>query len=330
MANIPYIIVQLIHIQGGLKGEIQEFPDNEISIGRHPSCTVTFPADEPGVSREHARIEREGNQYKLIDLSKFGTSVNGKPVKEAFLRNGDVVEFGPGGPKVSFNMEISAAPAQSSIAPVQAQPIAPVRMQPSAPIQVQPVVQPVVMYDPAPPVAEPPRYIPPPVREEISSFAQHNVAAPAIPVSPPVQKTNAPLIIQYGPMIKTYRELPVMVGADNRADFVLREPGISDQHAQIFFHQNLYWIKDLTGQSLISVNNRPIGSQVQLNENDAIEFCPRGPKVRYLGEGRIAEIESLNEQPVQGVNNSSGFAVDTAGTNDERNVLSRLLKGFRK
>ena len=59
MKAIPEITVQLIHIHGGLKGEIQEFRDSPISVGRLPELTLVFPPDEPGVSREHARIERE-------------------------------------------------------------------------------------------------------------------------------------------------------------------------------------------------------------------------------------------------------------------------------
>jgi pSer/pThr/pTyr-binding forkhead associated (FHA) protein len=98
MKNPPHIIVQLIHIQGGMKGQIQEYSDSEISIGRLPSYTLHFPPDEPGVSREHAKILRDGNQFKLITLKdKFGTFVNGRQVKEAVLRNGDVIEFGTGG-----------------------------------------------------------------------------------------------------------------------------------------------------------------------------------------------------------------------------------------
>ena len=34
MVNIPEIVVQLVHIQGPLKGEIQEFSCNDIAIGR--------------------------------------------------------------------------------------------------------------------------------------------------------------------------------------------------------------------------------------------------------------------------------------------------------
>jgi len=102
MKRPPIIVIQLVHIVGPLKGEIQEFIEPAISIGRHPSCQVRFPADLATVSRKHAEITREGNQFKVIDHSANGTFVNGKQVKESLLKDGDVLEFSKGGPKVSF------------------------------------------------------------------------------------------------------------------------------------------------------------------------------------------------------------------------------------
>lgn len=102
MKNRPPIMVQLIHIEGPLKGEIQEFYDSEIYIGRHPSCLVCFPKDQALISRKHARIIREGNRFKLIDQSTNGTFVNGKKVNEIYLRDGDVLAISERGPKMSF------------------------------------------------------------------------------------------------------------------------------------------------------------------------------------------------------------------------------------
>ncbi|RLC04506.1 MAG: hypothetical protein DRH34_03960, partial [Deltaproteobacteria bacterium] len=96
------IIVQLVHIHGPLKGEIQEFGSNEIIIGRHASCDLQFPQDLIVISRKHANIIREGNRFKIIDHSTNGTFVNGERITEAYLKNGDVIFFTEGGPKVSF------------------------------------------------------------------------------------------------------------------------------------------------------------------------------------------------------------------------------------
>ena len=91
MKRTPVIIVQLVHMQGPLKGEIQELAESQISIGRQPSCHVCFPAKLTIISREHASIVREGNRFKLVDHSANGTFVNGKPVKEVYLK--DVLEI---------------------------------------------------------------------------------------------------------------------------------------------------------------------------------------------------------------------------------------------
>jgi VWFA-related protein len=50
--------------------------------------------DSPLVSRRHARIERDGEEYRVIDQgSAHGTFVNERRVEEALLRVGDVVRF---------------------------------------------------------------------------------------------------------------------------------------------------------------------------------------------------------------------------------------------
>jgi pSer/pThr/pTyr-binding forkhead associated (FHA) protein len=109
MANIPVIVIQIVHIDGPLKGQIQEFSDTEISIGRYPDCHVQFPKDLRIVSRLHARIIREGNRFSLINESKNLTYVNGKAIQvqeKAYLKSGDWLLFAQGGPKVSFLTKI--------------------------------------------------------------------------------------------------------------------------------------------------------------------------------------------------------------------------------
>lgn len=102
MNTEPVVIVQLIHIEGPLKGRTQEFGGPSITIGRKPMCDMQFPEDLAAVSGDHAEIVREGNRFKLIDKSTNGTFVNGKQVGEVFLKDGDVIMFSPDGPTVSF------------------------------------------------------------------------------------------------------------------------------------------------------------------------------------------------------------------------------------
>lgn len=59
------------------------------------------------ISRRHAVIERENNEYMLRDLdSRNGTFVNGQRLSSAQthrLASGDVIEFGSGGVKLTFH-----------------------------------------------------------------------------------------------------------------------------------------------------------------------------------------------------------------------------------
>ncbi|MHB8576165.1 MAG: FhaA domain-containing protein [Dehalococcoidia bacterium] len=63
-------------------------------IGRRSSTDI--PLQDIGVSREHARLERDGVGYAIVDLnSTNGTFVNDQPISgRRVLRDGDVVSVG--------------------------------------------------------------------------------------------------------------------------------------------------------------------------------------------------------------------------------------------
>ncbi|MCW5214022.1 FHA domain-containing protein [Desulfobulbus sp. US5] len=118
--NIPAIKIQLIHIDGPLKGKIHEFSEDVVLLGRHPECHIVFPETCAAISRKHAEIRREGNRFKLIDKSTNGTLVNGKQQKEVFLKNGDVLILAEkNGPKVSFLTTTGPADDKKSNVPRQ-------------------------------------------------------------------------------------------------------------------------------------------------------------------------------------------------------------------
>jgi pSer/pThr/pTyr-binding forkhead associated (FHA) protein len=61
-------------------------------VGREQDADIRV--DEPLVSRAHARIERRGNGYVVLDLGSTNlTRVNGTVVSECVLRDGDEVQF---------------------------------------------------------------------------------------------------------------------------------------------------------------------------------------------------------------------------------------------
>ncbi len=65
-------------------------------LGRSRQCDVVI--NDPNVSRRHAEVRREGDDYVLVDLdSTNGLTVNGREVKRAALADGDQVQLGTTG-----------------------------------------------------------------------------------------------------------------------------------------------------------------------------------------------------------------------------------------
>ena len=256
----PIIIVQLVHIYGPLKGEIQEFSESTILIGRHPSCHVLFPKDVATVSRKHAQIVREGNRFKLIDQSTNGTFVNGKKVKEAYLRDGDVLIFAESGPKVSFLTRMVERQNEIKDTPLPG-------------LSQEPEID----------------------RIEKPSIAQAQ-SEPNLAEEISMQQVQVPLVIQFGPTIRSFKKLPVTIGKNPDCDLSINHIAILDRHARIFFSQDQYRIKDLTGQMLISINGQPVNFQSPLTPEDIVALTPQGPTFRFLNGGRLAEIEKSDSE----------------------------------
>ena len=80
-------------LSGANVGESIELSAPQVLLGRHSSCDVVITAGK--VSRQHARIVREGNEFLLEDLhSRNGTFVNGQRVENRVrLNNGDRIEL---------------------------------------------------------------------------------------------------------------------------------------------------------------------------------------------------------------------------------------------
>ena len=76
-------------------GEEVEFllQGSPLLVGRDEDADICV--DEPLVSRAHARIERRGQSFFVLDLGSTNlTRVNGDAVSERELRDGDELRFG--------------------------------------------------------------------------------------------------------------------------------------------------------------------------------------------------------------------------------------------
>lgn len=89
------------------------------TIGRHPSNDINIPVES--VSRFHARIDKQGDNFVLVDLnSSNGTYINRERIQTAGLEAGQTITFG----SIEFRCEkieqaISAAEDRCLKTPVQ-------------------------------------------------------------------------------------------------------------------------------------------------------------------------------------------------------------------
>jgi Protein of unknown function (DUF3662)/FHA domain len=82
----------LVLVQGGQPIRSWPLATPELTIGRAEQSDL--PLADPGVSRNHARVVREGDDFIVEDLrSTNGTEVNGQPIRRRRLANGDMLKL---------------------------------------------------------------------------------------------------------------------------------------------------------------------------------------------------------------------------------------------
>lgn len=98
-------------------GESQKIIIDQIELGRDSSCQVRYDDSFPTVSRRHAAIVKDGEGWKLVQLSQTNTTfLNGQPVAtEWYLQNGDEIQLSAGGPRVGFIVPAGKQSLVSSI-----------------------------------------------------------------------------------------------------------------------------------------------------------------------------------------------------------------------
>lgn len=89
----------LVHLSGPRRGQADELSALPATLGSDPAAQVVVP----GVAASHAVLLDRHGEVLLEDAgSGQGTLLLGESVQRAPLRNGDVIELGPGGPKLRF------------------------------------------------------------------------------------------------------------------------------------------------------------------------------------------------------------------------------------
>lgn len=99
-----YMLVHKVSSKYHKAGESQPIIVDEIELGRGSQCQVRFDDSFATVSRRHAAIVKDGDNWKLVQLSTTNsTYLNGQKIeKEWYLQNGDEIQLSTNGPKLGF------------------------------------------------------------------------------------------------------------------------------------------------------------------------------------------------------------------------------------
>lgn len=93
----------LLRMDGVQAGQIVGLEQWPFTVGRHPTNALRI--DEDSISRFHARVVRNGDEYSVEDMgSRNGTFVAGKRVTRATLDHDSWLQFGP---RVSFRFSMT-------------------------------------------------------------------------------------------------------------------------------------------------------------------------------------------------------------------------------
>ncbi len=104
--------VTFIHLSGSKRGKVEVLADEIIKIGSGEECDLRFdPQTDRVVAPLHAEIRLENCEYILSDKGG-GTLVNNRMVPEIILQDGDIIEFGEGGPKLRFRIRPEDRPCK--------------------------------------------------------------------------------------------------------------------------------------------------------------------------------------------------------------------------
>jgi predicted component of type VI protein secretion system len=112
--------LRLLKIRLSLKGrpiKTYTFKQETITVGRNPDADIFL--DNPGVSREHFKLEMTPRGYFAVeDLgSANGTFLNDQPVKREYLMNNDVVRVGKFSLWVSYDEDRRGSRSTSAFHP---------------------------------------------------------------------------------------------------------------------------------------------------------------------------------------------------------------------
>jgi hypothetical protein len=100
------LTIRLLDSAQGFPIQTWHFPARpEVRIGRAPDNDVVIT--HPYVSRYHVRLVWREGDWEMVNLGTHGTLMDGRPVSQVILVEGDEMRLGPLGPTLRFQAQKS-------------------------------------------------------------------------------------------------------------------------------------------------------------------------------------------------------------------------------
>jgi ABC-type multidrug transport system ATPase subunit/pSer/pThr/pTyr-binding forkhead associated (FHA) protein len=275
-AQYPHFLVIK---EGPSAGTTYPLEGDEIVIGRDPSSTLRI--DAPGISRKHAALYFQNNQYLLEDLgSSNGTFVNGERIsKPLSLKNGDIIGLGR---MIQLEYQgtlpsVNATMIEGELPLVGGTVIEEAPQQPLTPTQPPPA---------------PPRAMPPPPGPQMTMIGTD------MPVSPKL--TPPQLIVAIaGQALKTYSlsKARVTIGRLEDNEIVIDSQIVSRHHAYLDRVQDDYLLTVIReARNPVLFDGRPLTASHKLQHGDILRIGSLDPgmmvTMTYVDLSRAVETQA--------------------------------------
>ncbi len=243
--------------QNGSQASEKSFNQPIIRVGRDPlECQITFDnAKYPMVSRKHAELRWEGDNWVLYDLnSSYGSYLNNqRVVGSQKIGIGNILQFGTQGPTLRVVRFDDAANVPQNMPPKRE--IPPTSFQNQFPEKV---------------------------------ITKPSQTGQSMPPTTPAQLNFVDSHIHSTPFKITKNQ--IWLGRDPSCDIVFESSAVmvSRKHAQITSENGNYLLTDNNSFNGTLVNDQRISTQTPIYHDDEIQLGVGGPIMRFNQPSRIA------------------------------------------
>jgi ABC-type multidrug transport system ATPase subunit/pSer/pThr/pTyr-binding forkhead associated (FHA) protein len=278
-AQYPHLLVIK---EGPSAGKTYPLEGGEILIGREPSSTLQI--DSPGVSRKHARLIFQNNQYLLEDLgSSNGTFVNGERISKSWsLKNGDIISLGR---MIQLEYQVALPPVSTTM------------IEGELPLVGGTIIEeaPQEPFIPIQPPPAPPGAIPPPLEPQMTMIGQE---------MPIAHKVTPQLIVAIaGQALETYSlsKTRVTIGRAEDNEIVIDSRIVSRHHAYLDRVQDGYLLTVLPeAGNPVLFDGRPLTASHKLQHGDILRIGSLDPgmmvTITYVDLSQAVETQATTIQ----------------------------------